>query len=217
MGHKGGNAAVPQSTAARVRSYVAGTEAFREKIRRLGELVSGLDAMPGDKNATAHELVQLLLDVHGTALHRMMEIVFDSGPGGEAILLKAGEDPIVRHLLLLHSLHPADLDSRVMKALDAAGSKLRKYQSEVELISLSEGVVQVKINTSGHTCGSTAGTVKSLVEECIYDQAPDVESLQFIEPDEAPSTGFVSVDKLLKNSVLTAPIAERSVEVCGAD
>ncbi len=196
---------------------MAGTEAFREKIRRLGELVAGLDATPGDKNAAARELVQLLLDVHGTALHRMMEIVFDSGPGGEAILLKAGEDPIVRHLLLLHSLHPEDLDSRVMKALEAARPKLRKYQSEVELVSLSDGVVQVKVSTSGHACGSTAGTAKSLVEECIYDQAPDVESLQFIEPDEVPSTGFVSVDQLLKNPILASPMAERDVEVCGAD
>jgi Fe-S cluster biogenesis protein NfuA len=200
-----------------MRSYVAGTEAFREKIRRLGELVAGLDALPGDKNAAARELVQLLLDVHGTALQRMMEIVFDSGPAGKAIILKTGEDPIVRHLLLLHSLHPEELDSRVMKALDAARPKLRKLNSEVELVSLSEGVVQVKVNTSGHTCGSTVGTVKTLVEECIYDQAPDVESLQFIEPDEVPSTGFVSIDKLLKNSVLTSPMAERGVEVCGAD
>jgi Fe-S cluster biogenesis protein NfuA len=200
-----------------MRSYVAGTEAFREKIRRLGELVAGLDSLPGDKNAAARELVQLLLDVHGTALQRMREIVFDSGPAGEAIILKTGEDPIVRHLLLLHSLHPEELDSRVMKALDAARPKLRKLNSEVELVSLSEGVVQVKVNTSGHTCGSTVGTVKTLLEECIYDQAPDVESLQFIEPDEVPSTGFVSIDKLLKNSVLISPMAERGVEVCGAD
>ena len=35
---------------------MAGTEAFREKIRRLGELVAGLDALPGDKNAAAREL-----------------------------------------------------------------------------------------------------------------------------------------------------------------
>ena len=200
-----------------MRSHVAGTEAFREKIRRLGELVGGLDAMPGDKNEAARELVQLLLDVHGTALERMMEIVFDSGSGGHALLLKAGDDPIVRHLLLLHSLHPEELDSRVIKALDAARPKLRKYQSAVELVSLSDGIVQVKINTSGHTCGSTVATVKTLVEECIYDQAPDVESLQFIEPDELPSAGFVSIDKLLKASIITPPIADRGVEVCGAD
>jgi Fe-S cluster biogenesis protein NfuA len=133
------------------------------------------------------------------------------------MLLKAGNDPIVRHLLLLHSLHPEDLDTRVIKGLDAARPKLRKYQSEVELVELCDGVVQVKISTSGHTCGSTAATVKSLVEECIYDQAPDVESLQFIEPDEVPSTGFVPIDRLLKTSIVTPPKADRGVEVCGAD
>lgn len=196
---------------------MAGKEAFHEKIRRLGDLVGELDAMPGGGNPATRELVQLLLDVHGSALQRILDIVFESGPQGEAIIARAGDDPIVRHLLLLHSLHPDDLETRFHKALDAAKAKLRKYNSEVELLSMNEGAVQLKIHasTSGHACGSTAKTVQLLVEESIYDQAPDLASLEILGPDDEVSSGFVSIDSLLKQS--SSAMAARGVVVCGAD
>jgi hypothetical protein len=53
----------------------------------------------------------------------------------------------VRHLLLLYSLHPEDLETRVLKALDGAAPKLRKQNSEAELVSIREGAVQVRIRT----------------------------------------------------------------------
>ena len=104
---------------------------FRSKIRQLGTLVGELDQMPGGGSKTAaRELVQLLMEVHGTGLERMMELVFDSGEPGEAIIHKLGQDPITRNLLLLYSLHPDDLETRVLKALDAAGTRLRKSEAK---------------------------------------------------------------------------------------
>ena len=102
---------------------VAKSEAFQEKIRQLGALVGELDAEAGEQSrSSARELVQLLMEVHGTAIERLLEIVFESGPSGEAILLKAGDDSIVRPLLLLYSLHSEDLETRVLKALDRAAA-----------------------------------------------------------------------------------------------
>ena len=70
---------------------------FQGKIRQLGTLVGELDQMPGGGSKTAaRELVQLLMEVHGTGLERMMELVFDSGEPGEAIIHKLGQDPITR-------------------------------------------------------------------------------------------------------------------------
>ena len=193
-------------------------EAFQEKIRQLGSLVGELDAMQGDRSsAAARELVKLLMEVHGTALERMLEIVFESGAPGEAIIQRAGEDAIVRHLLLLYSLHPQDLETRVLKALDGAASKLRKQNSEAELVSIREGAVQVRIRISGHACGSTAKTVKALVEEAIYDQAPDLVSLEILTPEDEVSSGFVSLESLFKHRLSTQAEAVHGVEVVGAD
>jgi Fe-S cluster biogenesis protein NfuA len=193
-------------------------EAFQEKIRQLGTLVGELDAMPGDgSNTAARELVQLLMEVHGTGLNRLLEIVYESGESGEAIIAKAGEDPIVRHLLVLYSLHPEPMESRVLKALDAAAPRLRKMDSEVELIGISDGAVQVRVTTAGHGCGSTARSAQSIVEEMTYDMAPDLTSLEILGPVDEVSSGFVSLDSLLKHPVSTHAIVEPAAEVCSGD
>ena len=92
-------------------------------MRRLGTLVGELDQMPGGgSKVAARELVQLLMEVHGAGLERIMELVFEVRSAGTALIDRLGQDPIVRNLLLLYSLHPDDLETRVLKALDSGWS-----------------------------------------------------------------------------------------------
>jgi Fe-S cluster biogenesis protein NfuA len=196
---------------------VATKEAFQEKIRQLGILVGELEALPGSgSNVAARELVQLLMEVHGAALERVMEIVNESGAPGEAIIARAAQDPFVRPLLLLYSLHPDDVETRILKGLEVAAPRLRKHSSQVELVSLSGGEVRVKIHTEGHACGSTGKTVHSIVEECLFDHAPDLTSLEILADQEAPSSGFVSLDSLMKQP-LPPHVMAPAAELCGAD
>jgi hypothetical protein len=199
------------------RSGVLKKEAFQEKIRQLGALVGELDAMPenGGKGA-ARELVQLLLEVHGSGLERIMEIIDESGEPGEGIILRLGQDPIVRHLLLLHSLHPEDLETRVLKAIDLAGPRLRKNNSELELLGIREGAVQVVVRTSGHACGSNGKAAQSIVEECIYDLAPDLTSLEILDQEDGASSGFVPLESLLKHPSSTKAMAMQGAEMLSA-
>ncbi|MGB8912486.1 MAG: hypothetical protein WCC85_09445, partial [Candidatus Sulfotelmatobacter sp.] len=64
-------------------------------------------------------------------------------------------------------------------------------------ISLDGNVVRLKLQLSGHACGSTTKTLQALVEGALYEAAPDMHSLS-IEglEDEAGSSGFVPLDKL---------------------
>jgi hypothetical protein len=181
-------------------------------------MVSELDAPNGEKsNGLARDLVQLLMEVHGTGLERLMEIIAESGASGEAVISLAGQDPIVRSLLLLYSLHPDDLETRVMSALDAAGGRLRKFNSQVELLGISEGAVRVRISTPGHACGSTTKTVQSIVEESLYDLAPDLASLEVLGPAEENSSGFVPLESLLKHSESKDAAEVQGLEACAAD
>jgi len=197
---------------------VANEKEFQEKVRRLGALVGELDQIPGNASKTAaRELVQLLMDVHGTGLERMMELVFASGQRGEAIIHKLGQDPIVRNLLLLYSLHPDDLETRILKALETARARLRKSDAEVELVSIHDGEVQLRLRTSGHACGSTAKNLQSIVEENVYDMAPDLTSLTILGSEDEPSSGFVPLETLLKHPAAAHAIAVSTVEIEGAD
>lgn len=190
---------------------------FQEKMRRLGTLVGEIDQVPGGgSKVAARELVQLLMEVHRSGLERIMELVFqtgsESGTSGGAIIDRLGQDPIVRNLLLLYSLHPDDLETRVSRALDVARARLRKFDSRVELVSFHEGAVQLRLQTSGHTRGSTIKDLRSIVEGAIYDLAPDLVSLTILAPEEESSSGFVPLQSLLQHSS-----AVHSARVDGAD
>ena len=188
---------------------------FQEKMRQLGSLVGELDQVPGGgSKVAARELVQLLMEVHRTGLERMMELVFQAGTeaSGGAIIDRLGQDPIVRNLLLLYSLHPEDLETRVLRGLDVARARLRKLDGRVDLVSFHEGAVQLRLHTSGHSRGSTIKDLRAVVEGAIYDLAPDVTSLTILAPEEESSSGFVPLQSLLKHSM-----AVHSAGVDGAD
>jgi hypothetical protein len=192
---------------------------FQEKMRQLGTLVGEIDQVPGGGSKVAtRELVQLLMEVHRTGLERIMELVFESGrePGaqGGAIVDRFGQDPIVRNLLLLYSLHPDDLETRVVRALDTVRARLRKFDSRVELVSLHDGAVQLRLHTSGHARGSTIKDLRSIVEGGVYDLAPDLTSLTILAPEEESSSGFVPLQNLLMSH---APVAVHGAAVDGAD
>ncbi len=177
---------------------------FQEKMRQLGTLVGELDQLPGGgSKVAARELVQLLMEVHRTGLERMMELVFQAGTeaSGGAIIDRLGQDPIVRNLLLLYSLHPEDLETRVLRALDVARTRLRKLDGRVDLVSFHEGAVQLRLHTSGYSRGSTIKDLRAIVEGAIYDLAPDVGSLTILAPEEESSSGFVPLQSLLKHSM----------------
>ena len=177
---------------------------FQEKMRKLGTLVGELDQMPGGGSKVAtRELVLLLMEVHRTGLERIMELVFDSGNvhTGAGAINRLGQDPIVRNLLLLYSLHPDDLETRVLQALEAVKGRLRKVDREVKLVSIQDGTVQLQVQSSRHAHGSKTKTrakasdLRSIIEGSVYDLAPDVASLTILGLEEE-SSGFVPLDAL---------------------
>ena len=187
---------------------------FQEKMRRLGALVGELDQMPGGgSRVAARDLVQLLMEVHRSGLERIMKLVSESEAGapGAVIIDRLGQDPIVRNLLLLYSLHPDDLETRVVRGLDAARARLRKFDWRVELVSLHEGALELRLHTSGHPRGSTIKDLRAIVEGAVYDLAPDLVSLTILAPEEESSSGFVPLQSLLKQSLVAhgAEVDER--------
>jgi Fe-S cluster biogenesis protein NfuA len=176
---------------------VANATEFQQRVQQLGKLIAELEHIPDSplKVATG-ELVHLLMEVHSAGIEQMMEIVFDSSASGQQTIDKLGNDPIVRSLLLLYSLHPEDLETRVQKSLDALRPRLRKLNYGIELLQIEDGAVGVHVESSGHACGSTTENVRSMVEEGVYEFAPDVTSLAVSGLEGQPSSGFVSLESL---------------------
>jgi len=186
---------------------VANDKEFRRRVQEIGDLIEKIEGIADPAvRATAKELVRLLMELHGTGLERMLEVTFHAGDAGVSIIDELGRDSLVSSLLVLYGLHPDALETRVTKAVERIRPSLRKQGCKIERIAADEGVVRIEMEVGEHTCGSTVTTIRSTVEEAIYEAAPDVTSL-FIEGlDAKASSGFVSLEHLLGER-LSMPVA----------
>jgi Fe-S cluster biogenesis protein NfuA len=196
---------------------VADDKDFREDMQRIGGLVQELESIADPAvRAAAKDLVQSLMDLHGAALEKALDIVAEAGEPGMNIITRLGRDALVSSVLILYGLHPEDLETRVVKAVDRVRPQLRKQGCEVELLGMSDGAIRLRVEAGSHTCGSTAKTVQAALEGAIYDAAPDMSSLVIEGLEEKPSSGFVALDKLNGSSgPLVRPSA--ALEPQGAD
>ena len=146
------------------------------------------------KNAIA--LVQALMEFHGQALDRLMELIAEKGEPGFSIFDSFAADETVGSLLLLYGLHPLSLETRVTNALDKVRPYLSSHGGSVELLEIVDGNVRVKLEGSCKTCPSSSITLKLAIEEAIYAAAPDVVAIHAEGVTAAPAeTGFVQIGK----------------------
>ena len=137
---------------------------FNERLQSIERLIGEIEAV-ADPNLrkTVHGLMELVMGLHGEGLERILDIVQESGDGTN-IIAKMGRDELVASLLILYGLHPVDIRSRLNQALEKARQRLRPHQGDVELLSLQDGAVRLRLKANGHGCGSTAQELKELVD-----------------------------------------------------
>jgi hypothetical protein len=187
---------------------VANDTEFRSDLQKVGALVQDLQAIadPASQSA-AKELVRVLMSIHGAGLQRIQEILKRSGELGSSLLDDLAKDPVVSGLLVLYDLHPKEMQVRVEDKLREMSSKLFRMGAEVQLLSTAEGLVRVRVHVNGGSaCGSTLRQVQTMLEDAMYEAAPDLSGV-VVEGLEPPTAaGFVSVDKLLTAAPGTSPL-----------
>lgn len=166
---------------------------FRARLERLDSLLQEAErrADPAAQ-AWTRQIVQALLDLHGVGLERLLEHVAEAGDAGRGILDACARDDMVAGLLLLHGLHPLDLEARVRQALDQVRPYLGSHGGNVELLGVSDGIVRLRLQGSCDGCPSSAVTMKQTIEEAIYGKAPDVTAVEvegLTESPPAPASG----------------------------
>jgi Fe-S cluster biogenesis protein NfuA len=177
---------------------VADSKDFRGDIQRIGGLVQEIESIADPAvRATAKDMVQSLMDLHGAALEKALDIVAEAGDPGMAIIDRLGKDSLVSSVLILYGLHPDDIETRVVKAVDRLRSQLRKQGCEIELVGVNDGAIRIHVEAGSHTCGSTVKTIQATLEGAIYDAAPDLASLVIEGLEEKPASGFVALGNLM--------------------
>lgn len=147
---------------------------FRLQTERVEKLASML-ASAGDPEvrATALDLVQSVIELHGAALQRMRES-FSRTPEGEQALSEALNDDLVASMLLLHGLHPDDIETRILRGIEKVRPYLQSHGGDVQLTSVRDGIVRLRLHGSCGSCPSSSLTLKSAVEDALFEAAPDI-------------------------------------------
>jgi Fe-S cluster biogenesis protein NfuA/nitrite reductase/ring-hydroxylating ferredoxin subunit len=142
---------------------------------RVEELLAALrSGRVQDPAPVAEELVRLLVGLYGDGLSHIVAALADQGAAGAAMLDRLTEDPLVESLLLLHDLHPLDLDARVQRALDRVRPYLGSHAGGVEYLGVRDGVARLRLEGSCHGCPSSTVTVQLAITGAVQDAAPEV-------------------------------------------
>jgi Fe-S cluster biogenesis protein NfuA/nitrite reductase/ring-hydroxylating ferredoxin subunit len=167
---------------------------LQERVARMETLLEEIDALK-DPNARskAAEVVQVLLELYGESLARMMDTIAE-GEGGERAFEAFAEDELVSHLLLLHGLHPLDVEARVIRALEEVRPYLQSHGGNVEFLGVEGGVARLRMQGSCSGCPSSTMTLKLAIEEAIQKTAPDLEGIEAegVAEDPKPAPTIVA-------------------------
>ncbi len=161
------------------------TREFHVRSERIEQLAAKLEqASDPELHATAMELLQCVMELHGTGLDRVMQVLSESDQT-DSLTRRLLDDNLVSSLLLLHNLHPYDLPARVTAALEKMRQQLESQSCVAELVSIENGVVSFRLLHEGGGCHSTAATMAAALEDAITEAAPDAERIT-VETLETP-------------------------------
>jgi Fe-S cluster biogenesis protein NfuA len=184
--------------------------ALQNKVQRIAGIVERLESS-ADPNARAlvKDLLESLMTLHGAGLERILAFARSQGEPGAELIRKCSSDDLVSSLLILYSLHPDDLKTRVERAIDKTRPLLEKHAARAELISIDDmGTVVLRLHLKPNGgCGSTASSVRGALEAALQDAAPDALAIR-IEESGTDAAGFVPLAKLQSAHALsTLPAA----------
>ena len=177
---------------------------FQQQAERINLLVNKVNSLTDDTARTiALELLQELMSLHASVLDRMLDLASQAGDSGLAVIDSYTRDPLVSGLMALYDLHPESLETRVGRALDKVRSHLQSQGRDVELLSVNEGLVKVRLSGSHAGCASTTAALTTAVEQAIYEAAPEVITVMAEVESSDPATGFVPLAALQGRSATT--------------
>jgi Fe-S cluster biogenesis protein NfuA len=175
---------------------------LQEHIGRIETLLEEIESFedPAARARTA-EMVQILLELYGEGLGRIVESV--GRLGGQDLKDEILGDELITHLLILHGLHPVDVETRVLGALDEVRPYLESHGGNVQFLGIGDGVARVRLEGSCDGCPSSTMTLKLAIEEAVQRAAPELEGVEaegVAEPPPRPTMAFVAAPTLRKKS-----------------
>jgi Fe-S cluster biogenesis protein NfuA/nitrite reductase/ring-hydroxylating ferredoxin subunit len=143
-----------------------------ERIQKLLERIEALP-YPGAKELI-QECMEAVLAFYGHGLNRILQVVSRAGPEGRKVYQDLIHDDVIKGFLLIHDLHPLDLEARLREALDKVRPYLRSHGGNVELISLENDMAKLQLQGTCKSCASSSVTLELAIRHAIEQACPDL-------------------------------------------
>lgn len=162
-----------------------------ERIETLLQASAGGGPVARDR---AEQLVREVVQLYGAALERTVHLA-DS-----AMVDEMTRDDLISSLLLVHGLHPHDVETRIRTALDSVRPYLGSHGGDVELIEVTGGVVRLRLLGSCNSCPSSSVTLESAVQDAVTAAAPETSGIEVETPTEhEPKAAVISAQSLFSH------------------
>ena len=168
--------------------------AVAQRLARFDELVAQLELLPGPGARTALDAVAVLAEIYGEALARVMV----QASRDAAVVQGITGDQLLRHLLVLHEVHPDPVEQRVGRALTDVRPYLQSHGGDVELVDIDHGVARVRLSGSCGGCASSSQTLEHAVEDAVLAAAPELSGVEQDRGAGRSVAAFIPTQDLLR-------------------
>ncbi|MCW2524432.1 MAG: putative Fe-S cluster assembly protein NifU-like [Frankiales bacterium] len=173
------------------------TDQLRAAGDRIESLIEASAAGGPGARTRAEDLVACVSTLYGAGLARMLEILDEAGRLDPATMDAMADDELVSGLLLVHDLHPYDVQTRIRRALDSVRPYLGTHGGDVELLGIDEqGVVRLRLLGSCDGCPSSSVTLELAVTGAVQAAAPEMTAIEVAAPAAKPVGGVIALDAL---------------------
>jgi Fe-S cluster biogenesis protein NfuA len=168
-----------------------------EALERMGTLIDQLQNHPDEQVRTqVFELLDWMEAYHRESIHRLINLLPPEA------LEEAQRDPLLLPMLEAYEVIGADQEEAdplplVEEALQQVRPYIHSHGGEMELLSVEEGVVRLRLMGSCDGCPSSVITLTQGVEEAIRQRYTGFRRLEVETPE-----GFAAQPKLLQIQTL---------------
>lgn len=146
---------------------------------RIEELIEQIQQFPNpNMQALLAECMEAVLTLHSSGLERIFELIEKTDGSIDDLKLNLLEDDFIKGMLIIHGLHPEDLETRLYLALDKVKPYMDSHGGSVKVVSLENGVAKLKLEGSCDGCPSSVSTLELGIKEAIEEECPDLIGLE---------------------------------------
>src|SRR5215467_2773141 len=159
------------------------SDTLRGVSDRLDALLRSLDAHEDPLvRRQVSEAVELLMSLQGAAFERVLALAADPAAGGPALVTQIADDPLLGPLLLVHSIHPHDLETRISRRLERLRGRIAAFGCRAINDGIDGTCLTVRVTGVERISAERSAELHRLIETTLLDAAPELTSVVVI-PD----------------------------------